>query len=560
MNKINAEDSFFTKIFYNFENFLKEEKKFFEEETFKNIEKEIEDLITSKKPLDINSTNISNILNSKKNLLITNVKKTAKELKENINLNLIFDLIKKSKEFFKEKNLNEYREKEENEKIRILNFYEDENFFYFGETLSDADNEPNIMEGFGFILNEKEDEFYLGNFKNDNFIKGIWMKGKNNIFLGEFLYNDLNELYKKTNFKGLNFNLLEEKSLFLFGEFDFVNFDFTGISLKLFNDNNNSNNNLFLESGSYRNNKKNSKDMISLFIYNNIKEKNSNENNNNNTSFKLKFASYENEKLYNNHYIMDNNSIIKIGSNKDNNNNDNNIDNNKYFSEFIIDNDILFRGEFKNESLNENEIKPIFYGQGIFINAKDNIRYKGNFDNGKKDGPKETLYVLNSIENSNYILNKYEGEFKSDYLIKGNIFENDHKYIENGEFDENLVLKKGSLYYEKSESYTGDFKNLKREGNGVYIYEDKKEYNGDWKDNNRHGRGTLFMEDRNKYILGEWEDNKLKKIIETTLILQDVEDSNSNDDLVSKEKEYDIYNSPKAEKKKDVYSDEKIDD
>jgi hypothetical protein len=563
MNKIYNEDSNFTKIFNNFENFLNEEKKFFEEETFKTIEKEIEALIISNKPLDINSTNISKILKSKKNIIITNVKQSSKELKENLK----FDLIEKSQKFFNEKNLNEYRDKEKNEKIRILKFNDDESFFYFGETLSDV--VPDVMEGFGFRSNEKENEFFLGNFKNDNFIKGIWINGKNNVFLGEFYYNDINEKHKKTNFKGLMLNKLEQKSNFLFGEFDFDKSNFTGISLKL---NNSDNNYIILDSGSFKNNKRNCKDMISLIINDDIKEKNS--NNNSNYNFKLKIASYEDDIIIDDHYIMDDNSLIKIKLNKDKNKDNNNSENNNiYFSEFILDENIIYRGEFNNENLRVDEIKPIFQGKGILIDAKDNIRYKGNFKKGKKEGPKETLFLLYSVENNNnnFTLKKFEGEFKSDNFIKGNISENDQKFIENGEFDENFILIKGTLYHEKSESYTGDFKYNKREGNGKYIYEDKKEYDGEWKKGDRHGRGTLYMEDKNKFILGDWENNNLFKIIETTLDITDVEksdldfDLNKNSKLVSikndnyKEKEKeddDKYKSPKNEKRKEIYIEE----
>ena len=122
------------------------------------------------------------------------------------------EAIEKCQEFFKEKNLNEYREKEKNEKIRILNFNNEEDFFYFGETLSE--DSPDVMEGFGFISNKKENEFILGNFKEDNFIKGIWIKNNGEVFIGEFIYNDTKDVCKKTNFKGVMLNKTEKFSNF----------------------------------------------------------------------------------------------------------------------------------------------------------------------------------------------------------------------------------------------------------------------------------------------------------------------------------------------------------
>ena len=88
-----------------------------------------------------------------------------------------------------------------------------------------------------------------------------------------------------------------------------------------------------------------------------------------------------------------------------------------------------------------------------------------NFENGKKEGLDGTLIVVKSDENKNFTLKKFEGEFKNDNFLKGNIIENDQKFIENGEFDENFTLKKGTIFHEKFECYTGDFNNDKREGN-----------------------------------------------------------------------------------------------
>ena len=457
--------------------------------------------------------------------MVTDVKEFKVKLQEKLNF---FEVIEKCQEFFKEKNLNEYREKEKNKKIRILNFNnkeDEEDFYYFGETLSE--DSPDVMEGFGFISNGKENEFILGNFKEDNFIKGIWIKNDDEIFLGEFIYNDTKDVCKKTNFKGVMLNKTEKFENFLFGEFDFIKSDFSGSSLK-FKDTKE----IRLDSGSFINNEKNCKDMLSLIIYDEPKEKNS--------TFKIIIASYEKDKLINDYYLMDDFSIIKINEEK-----------NKYFSEIIQNGKIMFRGDFKNEK--KDEINPIFQGQGILIDAEDNLRYKGNFENGKKEGLDGTLIVVKSDENKNFTLKKFEGEFKNDNFLKGNIIENEQKFIENGEFDENFTLKKGTIFHEKSEYYTGDFNNNKREGNGCYRYEDKKEYQGEWKQGNRHGRGTLFMEDRTKFITGDWEDNRLRKIIETTMKLNDLDISDSN----NKEKGDDKYKSPKKEKKEEVYKEVK---
>jgi len=586
MNKISSKNLDITNIFKDFEKLIEEEKQFFQEETFTKIKTEMESLFTLNKNIELNSTNIYQNFQAK-NSLISNVKQFSKELDEKFKYE---DMLGKCKQYFKEKNLNEYRETEKNDKIRILNFNEEEDFFYFGETLS-ADA-PDIMDGFGFISNSKENEFFLGNFKEDNFINGFWFKSKTEVFFGEFNYKDTTNTNQKTHFKGLmNNNAGTGKvqkrvseithknfSHFLFGEVDFINIDFTGLSLKI-NNSSPENNEIRLDSGTFKNNKKNCKNMLSLVILGNLNEKNTirrsvcDKNNKEKPStFKLIFGNYEDDKLIDDYFLMDDFSIIRI-----------NADNTNFFSEVIEDGEVFYRGEFKNES--KTEIKPIIQGQGTLIDAKNNIRYKGNFENGKREGPNETLILLiekpnsisndkdnannidkgkgneNQSENPNFILQKFEGEFKSGNLLKGNITSNDQKVIENGEFNQNFDIIKGTIYHENSEMYIGDFTNNKREGCGTYRYQDKKEYHGIWKQGNRHGIGTLFMEDRNKFITGEWEENRLRKINDTNMELSDVkinesnlnQNNNVNDNAIMNNKIVDLKQiSPKKENIQDV--------
>lgn len=420
-----------------------------------------------------------------------------------------FDSIENCQKFFNEKNLNEYRDKEKNDNLRVLNFNDEENFFYFGETFSAE--KPDLINGFGFISNVTENEFYLGNFEEDNFLRGIWQKNPQEIFIGNFKYLNKEDKNLKTNFDGVMFNKTENFSKFLCGDFDFQNSDFKGFSMQFDieqkENSQDSRNLIIFDDGEFKNNKRNCPELLTVLI---------SEDKNKSISFKYILANYVDDKITNDYYLLDSSSIIRMNGNNENNNL-------TYYSEVIENNGTLFRGEFKNE--NQNEIQPIFQGPGIIIDTNENLRYKGNFENGKKSGPNETLLVLNiPANNGNISIKKFEGEFQNDNFVKGSVMENGNKFIQDAIFEEkDFSIKHGTIFHEKNEQYTGDFVNNKRHGEGVYRYEDKKEYHGQWKEGNRHGSGTLFMEDRNKRIEGEWENNKLKKIKDTNMELKDIE-------------------------------------
>ena len=63
------------------------------------------------------------------------------------------------------------------------------------------------MNGFGFISNKNQSEFYLGYFEDDAFVKGFWMKNEREILIGEFFYKGKNKI--KNEFKGIMINIRE---------------------------------------------------------------------------------------------------------------------------------------------------------------------------------------------------------------------------------------------------------------------------------------------------------------------------------------------------------------
>lgn len=295
-----------------------------------------------------------------------------------------FEIIENSQKYFQEKNLNSYREKERNDKIRILHLCQEEDYFYFGETLSK--NKSYIMNGFGFISNQKDNEFYLGKFSEDNFEKGIWIKNKDEIFIGDFFYKNSKEIYQKTNFEGIICNKNEKIVNFLIGQFDFNNSDFNGISLNLNMEENNNNlaisdygidKEIRIDFGSFKNNRKNCEEFFSLLIFEKFKLGNNNNNDDNNSeileNFKMSLANFNDDKLTNDYYLMDGNSILRIILEKEKNENNNNNSNDfKFYAEIIIDenNKNIYRGGFLNDFNINNNINN--------VNNLNNLNYNNN--------------------------------------------------------------------------------------------------------------------------------------------------------------------------------------
>ena len=100
-------------------------------------------------------------------------------------------------------------------------------------------------------------------------------------------------------------------------------------------------------------------------------------------------------------------------------------------------------------------------GEGILYYNNGNIRYEGDYIDGKCEG--NGIYYY---ENGHY----YKGQFKND-----------------------LKEGKGVLYYKNGNiRYDGDFIEDKAEGNGTYTYDNGECYIGQWKNNVKHGKGIIF--------------------------------------------------------------------
>ncbi|MFT5760159.1 MAG: hypothetical protein ACI9LM_004943 [Alteromonadaceae bacterium] len=56
-------------------------------------------------------------------------------------------------------------------------------------------------------------------------------------------------------------------------------------------------------------------------------------------------------------------------------------------------------------------------------------------------------------------------------------------------------------------SYTGEWRDGKRNGKGVFTWSDGSKYTGEWRDSERDGEGFLTWANGNKYT-GEWRSRK----------------------------------------------------
>lgn len=133
---------------------------------------------------------------------------------------------------------------------------------------------------------------------------------------------------------------------------------------------------------------------------------------------------------------------------------------------------------------------------------KDNIVFKGNFENDLINGRGYYFYNNNSGQ-------KYEGIWKMGQKVGiGKM-----TYPNGDKAEKNWDLGKDSditYYFNSGEIYKGGFANDQRNGYGIfYNKKGSKSYEGEWKDDFPHGEGKLFY-DNGDYFEGNWENGKRK--------------------------------------------------
>jgi hypothetical protein len=546
-------------------------------------------------------------------LIKEEINEKLRKIKNFLNLNdngiPNFDFIKKSQEYFNSKNLNSYRDFEKNNKINFLNFdlnreiNEDGNCFYFGET--EIKNKSEEINGFGFFCDKKESEIYLGNFSDDKFLNGIYIKNQSEIFIGEFYYKDFENKNTKTNFTGVIFDIQKnqenEKNNYnhnyydidsdsdidykddqnkknvklknkdnkknnninnkkfqlniLSGKFDFIMSEFDGISIK-----ETFTNEILIDLGVIKESKKNSDKFLSLKIpsdkeiednykkINKDKEnckKNNNNNNKNNEdyyTFGMKLIIAD----YKDDIII-NEKYLVIDENsmiKVSNINNNNSDK-SFFCEIFYSkiNNCYYRGTFDYDQ--ENGIKPI---KGNLLDINKRFQYIGEFKFGKLDGHKGKYKLFLKENKSGFKSFQFVGKFENNNFIQGYMLRDKIKFLDFAIFLEGFDLRYGVVYYGNNQYYKGQFLNSLRDGKGYYQYDSNKYYKGEWKKGNRHGLGKLRFIDEEVYIKGQYINNRLNKNIFDTSI----EDSDYLSSFSNKPSFYDYYDDEYKNIKKNI--------
>ena len=193
----------------------------------------------------------------------------------------------------------------------------------------------------------------------------------------------------------------------------------------------------------------------------------------------------------------------------------------KNFSEFRIN---LENGKYYIGNLRSD----IPNGNGILYNKNKDMKYIGEFIDGKYGGKGKLIYdngnyyigqFINGIRHGKGIMynNKNEIIFDGTFILgkpegQGKYVNEDGGYYI-GNFKNGLSHGKGILYYENGNiKYDGNFFEDKFEGHGKFIWENGNYYIGNWKNDLRHGKGILYnkkggIKYEGNFIKGEFYGN-----------------------------------------------------
>jgi hypothetical protein len=197
----------------------------------------------------------------------------------------------------------------------------------------------------------------------------------------------------------------------------------------------------------------------------------------------------------------------------------------KIYDETTIDHTIR-EGEFEIIHDIVDREKLFGLGEEEFEDKNGVVKYAGEFKNGEKNGFGSALYYSRDSEvremhkecPDTTNCSTYVGEWK------------DNEYSGHGIYT--CLPNKGLIDYSKDvysecltyffkndgldifqHSYSGQWKNGKRNGKGTQIYQDGSTYVGEWKDNMKHGKGTFTYESNDK-LVGIWSDDELSDVLE----------------------------------------------
>jgi hypothetical protein len=102
----------------------------------------------------------------------------------------------------------------------------------------------------------------------------------------------------------------------------------------------------------------------------------------------------------------------------------------------------------------------------------------------------------------------YTGEWKNDKRDGDGCIEYASGNIIEGEFDNNNFNDKNGIYrFKNGDEYRGEFKDYNFHGKGTFIYKDGRKYVGEWRFGKKHGYGIYYWTDGDVYK-GQWAKGK----------------------------------------------------
>ena len=151
---------------------------------------------------------------------------------------------------------------------------------------------------------------------------------------------------------------------------------------------------------------------------------------------------------------------------------------------YIIQREILLEGLFQNNNF--------IFGR---IYYPDLTYYEGDIKNSRKNGKGKIIFNDKCT---------YEGNFKDDLFDgEGTMHWNNGDYYI-GCFNYGKLNGKGNFKFNNGNSYEGYFKNNNFEGNGIFIWKNEKKFIGSYHNNKKNGKGIFYSNNENIIINGNW--------------------------------------------------------
>ena len=143
----------------------------------------------------------------------------------------------------------------------------------------------------------------------------------------------------------------------------------------------------------------------------------------------------------------------------------------------------IIMGLFKDGKVN---------GKGMKYSYMNNIIYKGDIINDKKEGKGEEI-TNEGIYNGYFMNDKKNGKGKMINNISGDIYE--------GDFKDDLFDGEGHYIYKISgQEYKGEYKNGLMHGKGLYEWNQGEYYKGNFVNGKKEGYGEMHWADGRSYI------------------------------------------------------------